>query len=643
MAKFGTDVTSMSGVNGSGIFGMNVQEGVVDKSAAMNVVADTAMMEAVGKTAIDAHRGYELARYESEQEAVISDYMNRRESNVGQMQMELAAQDNALNAVWDSPTSSDAERLAVESAFSEKLTKLRNAQKQGVMSTDEFNARILQTTREAVARNPGLYDDLIAHSKKVLGLSGITATVEADKAAADASLKQRQKAEEYILSIAKENNVPVRFDANGRANIDEIAPVIQQIQMEKQVVEAADRLTSFDEAQFRQYGTTYMVGKYNAVNEQAIQIMADKSQPFASRITTVKMLFNSLRQSVVGDPRINKIIDKAPVQSSLSQLDKMVESAITSLDKFGSDDEAARFLQNTTQMARNNNYLELNKMLNPEVSTMLTNLMSTPFAARLVSENTELANQTMTTFANMMSGVGNGLGTRYTVSGADGKPIITQGLGSLLRDAGAGYLVSKDALNNAFSVMSKALSDPATFEKEARAKGTDPAQEKWKLYQHYIKELGNPQNKDGFKSLDEPQVVGLSNNIDEYLTMSLTGLTHEMKRATDQGATVEWDILPDGRVAINSNNPAVVEDLNRRLVIRINDSIKAYANLMGTDNKSAALAVLPKYANYFSAPAMEELNSMAVNIKTPQDARNAFAKGTITRKERDAILRDIKK
>lgn len=202
MAKFGTDVTSMSGVSGSGIFGMNVREGVVDKSAAMNVQADTAMMEAVGKTAIDAHRGYELARYEQSQDEVISDYMSRRAPNLQQMEVELAAQSKAVDAVWDNPTSTTEEMSAVESAFSEKLTKLRNAQKQGVMSPDEFNARVLQTTREAVARNPGLYNDLVEQGRKMLELSGITTIVDYDKKVAEANAKVQEEQDKQFRTTA---------------------------------------------------------------------------------------------------------------------------------------------------------------------------------------------------------------------------------------------------------------------------------------------------------------------------------------------------------------------------------------------------------------------------------------------------------
>lgn len=636
MPKFGVDATGMSAVSGTNIFKMNVQEGVVDKSDAMRTAATTGLISDIGGMAVEAHKGYQMADIEAEQEKNISEYMARKQNPTVAIEAGYNASKlrTTVDTIWNNLDASIEEVNPIEKNFQDQLNVYKNASEQGVMSPDELSSRILKTTREAINKNPGLAKELKAHANSVLELSGISSIVEADKATAIAKQKTEDKMKDELRSLADKFDIPMN-----RFNPDYIGlqKQVQQVQSEKAIVTAADRATSFDENQFRTFGTSYMVGKYNTANEQAIAIMQDESQPYDRRIATVKLMFNSVRQGLMTDSRINRIIDKPSVQSSLKFVNDQIDSTLKTLESFSNKEDALKYLKNSTDLVRNQNYLDISKHLNPEAVDVMSKLLSTVGGARVAETNPEVMSKMISTFGNMVKGVSGGLGTNYNIRGTRGENLVTSALGQVARDSGTGNLNSTGALQKMIDVLHKDSKSIDLF---------PTTSDKFNFYNDYIKEIGKPENRDGFKKIDDLSRMKITENMDEYLSLTLNDMHKQVQYWEKQGAKIQWDVLPDGRLTLKTDKPEVMEDLTKRYVIRINDSVKALSNILDTSNQGAAGVIYPKYKDFFITPGTDmnkEINDFAVTITNKTKALDAFNKGKITNQEYKTIIKEMKK
>src|SRR5512139_674947 len=196
MAQFGIQTTQMGAPDtGAASF---IRKPTVDESG-LN------LLQTIGEQGVEAYKRYQLASLEKEQESVIDQYISSKQNPeiMEQTAADIGALDVATEGMWNRiATQADyqpdvADLTGVEKALSEKLARYKAAKDQGVMSPDEFANRILATTREAVARNPGLYAELKQHSSRVLELSGITDIVKADMEQQQSAEKQKKDLQDY--------------------------------------------------------------------------------------------------------------------------------------------------------------------------------------------------------------------------------------------------------------------------------------------------------------------------------------------------------------------------------------------------------------------------------------------------------------
>lgn len=187
---------------------LNIQQGVVDNSEAVRIGGETALIGGLGKMALDANRGYELARLEREHEDTIQKFMGPRQDLA-----EAGLFRERIDKMWADSTNDQTTLEAVnplEQEFKAKLDRYKRAEKEGLMSPQEFQLRIMKETREAVNRLPGIFPELIEHSKKVLGLSGINDIVKLTEEHAAAS----QKAAEEERKFWRDKAVPLGVSPN---------------------------------------------------------------------------------------------------------------------------------------------------------------------------------------------------------------------------------------------------------------------------------------------------------------------------------------------------------------------------------------------------------------------------------------------
>lgn len=633
MAQFGIPATQMSAPDtGAASY---IRKPVQDTSG---VELFSTVLDQAG----EAYKGYQLASLEQEQEAVIDQYISSKQNPdiMQQTEADIGALDSAAEGLWNKiATQADyqpdvRDLSGVEKTLAEKLARYKAAKDQGVMSPDEFTNRILATTREAVARNPGLYAELKQHSSRVLEMSGITDIVRADMETAKSVEKQQKDMQDYFLAQGTKYNVPVPFNSAGSVDWTSFVPQIQKIQHQEQQVAIAENVgklnTETDKANGRSFmrsnGLAMMNGKLGQILNQGISLIGQGGD-FQGGITQVRLMLNAAKQQYA--EQLAPIANEPGVKAAIDYLDKQSQIIEDLLAKAGSKEDAVRVSENAMKLLRNSQYEAVSKNMNPEALKQITSLMSTAGAARIIDQNPEAMGEIMQTLGNVFSGAANGLGTNYSAKlGNDN--VVSLGVKHLATEAIKDPTVLT-TLEQTLGTISQDVQNPNKF--------PNP-EDKFKFYEKLVHDLTDPAVKAGISKIGSGAYSQTAGMIDDYMTMTTPAMMTSINKWEQQGVPITMDVLPDGRVVFKSENRQVVQDLNSRYASRINDSLSAMSNLMGLDTKSVAATHF--YPNYLPAWA-DDPDIQPLEIRTKDEADLAFQQKKITRQEYDAILGEMGK
>lgn len=581
MAKFGIEQTGLGapGLGGAG----NIAPGVEDRSSAISVATTTGLIANVGELGKGLYAGKQIADIEVEQEKIIQEYMDRRSPE--QLKIEAASLDTARASLFMQGVSEE-EVNPITAKFREATGKYQRALEQGTMSPTEFTDRTLSTLRNAVNKNPGLMKELSEQANKILELSGISSIIKQDESDRETLAKTQEKQLSELRSLGDKLDIP--FD---RFNTDyyKLQKDVQQVQEEKSLLAAADRQNTFTEEQFKSFGSTYAVGKINVATDMALQILNDPSIPYDKAIFSINNLMDSIEKEFVSDPRIGRVIDKPSVQATHTFIKNQVATIKENIKKFASKEEAAAYIKNSTNMLRDQQYQDISKVVNPQSLEVLSKLIANVGIADFISKHTELKVQLVNGISKLVDGLPTNGTELYSRGEGGARSVAVQTINSLAVDAGReGGDKDVETLSKVISsinIDSTGMSDPVKF----------------KHYEDYIKALGSPTNKMGIAKIGDVARIKATENLDEYVTMTLTDFSKVAASYEAKGISVDVDVLPDGRISITSNDPRVSEELTKKYAIRINDGLAAFSNLTNSSSSVASSKFYSQYASYFGA------------------------------------------
>lgn len=585
----------------------------------------------------NAWAGYENARLESEQEKVIDEYLERKKNPLimEQTAVEIGALDMAEESIWKK-VASDADYQpdvddfsAVDQALQQKLSKFQAARDQGVMSPEEFTDRILATTREAINRNPGLYDRLKQHSARVLEMSGIMDIVKADAAAAKAQQDELTRFKNDIVDLAKKHDVPLYTDQNGLPDYGRIKTEVDKIQVQKQAVTLYENknklVTEADKeranAFMRNNGTHLVNGLINSELDKGIAII-NQGGDVQGALTQIRMGLNSAYQTFLG--KVGPIIDNPKVKAAITMFETQQKFVEEMIGKAATKEDAVRLSNNLKQMLQNDQYQEVSKYVNPEQLAITTQILNTVGGARILEQNPELMGNMITTFGDLLSGVSGSPRVNYDAS-VNGKNVVAAGLNELAKQT---LLDPKNGkhLEKAISAISADTQNPDKFQT------TD---QKFRFYEKLIRELGDPAINKAFARVGAGTISQATGLVDDYMNLTVGGMRKTVADWEGKGVKVELDVLPDGRVMFKANNPQATQDLNSRYTSRINDSLATMSNLMGLDTKSVAAQQF--YPQYIPSIVGDKDLQPRYSVKTKAAADLAVKEGRMSQQEYQAI------
>ena len=633
--KFGIDVTNMGdpSLGAAGFIRQPTDDksGLVMTGLALNVASEIP----------NAWAGYENARLESEQEKVIDEYLERKKNPLimEQTAVEIGALDMAEESIWKK-VASDVDYQpdvndfsAVDTALQEKLKKYQTAREQGIMSPEEFTDRILATTREAINRNPGLYDRLKQHSARVLEMSGIVDIVKADAAAAKAQQDEITNLKNDIVDLAKKHDVPLYLGPDGLPDYGRIKDEVDKIQVQKQAVTIYENknklVTEQDKEQanvfMRSQGPNLVNGLINKALDQGITLL-NQGGDVQGALTQMRLGLNSAYQTFLS--KVGPISDNPKVKEAIAMFEKQQRFVEEMMSKAATKDDAVKLSNNLKQMLQNDQYQEVSKYVNPEQLAITTQLLNTVGGARILEQNPELMGNMITTFGDLLSGVSGSPRVNYDAS-VSGKNVVAAGLNELAKQT---LLDPKNSkyLETVISTISNDVQNPTRFE---------TVDQKFRFYEKLIRELGDPAINKAFARVGAGTISRATGLVDDYMTFTSQGMHRTILGWEQKGVAVTLDVLPDGRIIFKTADPVATQDLNSRYTSRVNDSLATMANLMGLDTKS--VAVQQFYQKYLPQWA-DDPDLIPLEIKTPADAQRALKAGKISKQEYQGILNELK-
>lgn len=626
MSKYGVDVTNMAEPSLGAA--SHIRSPVADESGLV-------MTELLGKAALqipEAYKGYQMASYEKDIEAEIDTYMAPR-----QAEQEVGMWDKAEESIWNKVASDKdyqpdvKDFSAVQQGLDKATSKYKAALEQGVLTPEQFEARVLDATRRAVNRTPGLADELIGHGKRVLELSGMTSTLKSDIERAQTAEKSQADLLKRILDMGKDEKVPLYLTSGGNPDYGRIKAETEERLTEKRLVTAAENFGKLDTEGKKKTGREFMEsGGITLMNGKLSELLSLNATTIAEEgdvqgaITLMRMRGEQAYQQYF--QMLSPIVADSPAaKEALDYFRKQIDTSISFLEKSGTKEDALKRSNAITQILKNKNYQDVAKYTNPEQLDMTTKILSTVGAGRILEQNPQLMKEMVNTFGDLLGGVSGSPRINYDAS-IQGKNIVSQGLVELAKEAVADPKAVK-YLEKTINTISTDVQNPERFKDTAS---------KFSFYEKLVRDLGSQDLKKGLSKVGAPAISQATGMIDDYMKITTPDMMKSILAWEQKGVAVTLDALPDGRIIFKTGNQQATQDLNSRYTPRINESLAAMANLMNLDTKSVAVehffpAYLPAWA--------DDPDLTPLKIQSESDADIALKTGEITKQEHAAIIK----
>ncbi len=545
--------------------------------------------------------------------------------NVEQHAVDATAYNNMSDSLWAGFGKGDSSRRvadisAVEANHQKSLGKVKRAYQQGaITSLAELESRVLKITREAVNRTPGLSQEIMQHTQTMLHLSGVRGMQNPMIKQQEQAAKQQDYLNKQMISYAKSNHIPVDFQNPdyGQLNKD-INQHMQDhavAQQHKEAVAAGEKLEKHQmKDYFTQVFPSLSRATYDDVNTAAIEEFSNEGE-YSSQLVRFKNRAEAIKHDLTMQmTQANAFADPQGVKLHKMSVDA-IDNVISNVEKFKSGDEAAKYINNATNMQKD---IELSNVMK-RVNITAVNV------ANALDPNAAMRGKKL--FAPMVEN------TMRDLLGMSMDPSVFDGynIKDGVNDAAA--VTGGMILANQPEDVTKAMSNIANAAKE------DPSMSnKVVKLTETFRELGNSRYKgkilnpdyafdssflkgaevylDGVGrmlkvSVDEANSsLGFSNSSVRsalpYLSILGSRLEKPLGVAASQEVRPVGKILKNGFLdySVENDTPAGKYQVQYKKDIadRVNDVIKTYMNVMGVSSKEASDLVISKYGHMLGVP-----------------------------------------
>lgn len=587
----------------------HVQTGVIDKSGAVITEALGQTVQDVGRVAIageqyrqQREKGKALSALQEDLQGNIQSFTESQSNpQLAQESLITAAQsqtaETSLMGEWfqGTPGIEMKQIQAVRDTHANAIATLQKAQSQGRMSIQQFQDRTLAITREHINRNPALMGELLAHSKQVLGITGMSDIIEAQGKREDNEAELKKERRARLTSLANETDT-IHLYKPGTDDLDEekMMPIIQYRMEAKQLANMAKTeldLSTLDkkkqaESFAREEAPKVMDGHYMELLKNIKSTKESIELNEQQKMTAIRSHLDTSISSFRNLPAVRQLGYVTETKEAAEIYEKRVNALRNSIEKDITFEDLDKRTKAILSISQTGQAQALVDRFNVPAMKTLTDLIA--LNPSLFTENTKALSPLISSLGELAEGIRGSLSTNYNITLPDGKNAVTSYIGNLATNAGRGDEYSKSTLN---TVIDTVYSDRQTQK-------FPTVESRFLFDDKFIEMIGRSGNKEGIKNLDTNAREKAISLLHQHMTLAVNNLDRELSDARQQGGTIELRTIPDGRVTLFTSgtvNEQASENIRRNYITRINNSIMAMSNLYGSSSKEAAQQLFSQY------------------------------------------------
>lgn len=485
---------------------------------------------------------------------------------------------------------------AMAPEFADITSRLKKAERRGVMSVDEFEIRTREALRRAIAKRPGLINELTRHAEATLGLSAATERLRLHDKLVAAEGQELSAREERVNKQLDKANLP--FDFNAPLEQKELLLNThrqQEIAWEegKRLREAKDTMSQEEGLSLlRDHGRFVGVGAYNEFSQEVTSLFRPGMS--GQELTNAKLQVNQIlaqkraemnelgrKSFTTNTPEFKDFRDNW--MGAMENLSKTLETA-------SNGDEAANIVKNQMTVIQGQWQRRVyDAGFNPEMARVANLMEPWVQASSLFRRQPHLQEKFTPMFENLLIGAVNSPQLARSLDSTDGTTsdianILGFGLeGSVPQDiANPGNKVATDfekMVDSAVQVIDNNIGKNPTLAFKAM---TDTIRQIGDPSRRKHLENATPETKAALVDLGVKQASALEPDRNRFLN-----------NAREQGVNIRPRTLPNGTLQFFTEGDTpkdrqMLKEFNDKFGRKYNDLIRFKSTLFGMSVPQAA-------------------------------------------------------
>ena len=572
-----------------------VAEPIVSKTggAAFETVAGLA--KDIGKTFIEGVQSSEIEGLKKQTAQHIEDYLASSPTRVKEVQVEAAGLENAMQQFTQVPAPEGMTGEQISAAYSgvqaeldKRLEFLRRAKDQGLVTGTDFTERVLKSTREAVAKNPGITRELMNSASQTLELYGIQDRIRRDDALVKAQQDAGAKMQTELWNEADKRNIPITYNADGSVDYDTLSRRIMKNRADQGAYAVLDQIGKtndiLDKNEIRDItskGLHYAAvnGAYSDISAKIIGIFNDGSIPYANKVATAKSAILDAKGKV--RQGFSRYMQDNQMKEAATFFDAQADHLMTAIEAFKSGDDAKKFFTNEKTILEDQQTINLLGKVDVASMKFYSSIMQSAGFANLAQTDAGK------TFINGFVGLSNDM-----MRDASPRPSNYE-KNETIRDSQFGVIIKQhlDTMaNNDFTKVEEFNKVVTGYLKGMNDKNVTPnVQDYFTKAEDLVKMFKDPKYNTVLSNLDDDARSKVFETIGTYNDQLAASMAQYVKMHPEQN--IKLSTLGDGTLVATGGST----EFNRDYVGRINMGLGAYANLNGVSKQEASKTFYPEH------------------------------------------------
>lgn len=545
---------------------------------------------AIAETAVNATTGFQKAQLDKDINREIQDYVDAKrdpqENLIGYATAGVLEQES--RDMWDRLGKGEVSSetfVDTVNAFDTQTKRLVKTYQQGLMQPSELVNRVMAITREHIARNPGLTDELFNQAQRTLQITGISSMkdmkAEEDKTAAEMEKAAKTALRKTLerLGIVPEDQMLFESSAAYREELNNRAVQKQQALDHFNSTKQGYNLEKLEtDSQKRNFFQVEAPKQWVGFREEFALNISDiinSGADDALKLNQMEGLVTSARSRMAEYFGTKGVISEPEAKVWMDQFEEFARGTVDQIRSAKTQADKLAIVKNQVQLQELYSELNLNDKLDPATRRLMTSL-SSDFLVKTVLENPKIGKNYLDALVGVLD---DGLRNNSSIN----KLIKTEGsLDPDITDAAA--TMKRLIEHKQYEALDKVVD--AYYQTQTSGKMTEfDHLNNMDDFFNLASRPGNIQQMSQIDDATERKFFEVTTNYMTLIGKSFNSFINSTREFRNTDFTVEE--LPNGGVLFRSANKEFENKLNNTYADRFNKIVKVSAPMAGISQKQS--------------------------------------------------------